>query len=134
MGSLCRYKVAVFVRIAVNVVVRLHLHMPNATRLKKVLRKLNLNVRWKPLLLGATGQPDETILLPYTTQYAEQISTISEYTVDIIDIPCPFLMTDKNGKTKCACYDVRPEICRQFGTLGHLSKNFLCDKYSARTI
>lgn len=34
-------------------------------------------------------------------------------------IVCPFLEYDENGKSRCAIYELRPEICRLFGKGGH---------------
>lgn len=34
-------------------------------------------------------------------------------------IVCPFLEYDKDGKSRCTIYELRPEICRLFGKGGH---------------
>jgi Fe-S-cluster containining protein len=32
------------------------------------------------------------------------------------DLPCPFLGREKDGKACCRIYDLRPQICRIFGS------------------
>ena len=46
--------------------------------------------------------------------------------IDSYELNCPFLGKDKEGKTLCRIYDVRPEICRRFGSRPDLSKRMRC--------
>jgi Fe-S-cluster containining protein len=45
-----------------------------------------------------------------------------------VDITCPFLGKDKDEKTFCRIYDVRPEICRLFGVNADKNRHLQCPR------
>jgi len=46
--------------------------------------------------------------------------------IDNFELNCPFLGKDTEGKTLCRIYDVRPQICRIFGSRPDLNKRLRC--------
>lgn len=77
--------------------------------------------------IGFTKQEmgDEYVYFPKAAyrQFNNAIENIKILKRDIdnqIDrIVCPFLEYDKDGKSRCTIYELRPEICRMFGKGGH---------------
>jgi len=46
--------------------------------------------------------------------------------VKTADFDCPFLGKNEAGNHYCKIYNIRPEICRLFGSYGHLSEELKC--------
>jgi Fe-S-cluster containining protein len=48
--------------------------------------------------------------------------------IDRFELNCPFLGKDNEGKSFCRIYDVRPGICRIFGSRPDLNERLRCPK------
>ena len=101
---------------------------------RKVARKMN--IQWKRLDLSLPKGGVKITFLPYMEQSYDVVSTLKDYKslVDSPDIPCPFLLRDGDNKTKCACYEGRPKVCREFGTIGEQNFLYFCDRYAQNTL
>jgi Fe-S-cluster containining protein len=53
--------------------------------------------------------------IPRSTARILEAHTPEEIASGSVDITCPFLTKDENGKSLCRIYDMRPEVCRLFG-------------------
>lgn len=97
---------------------------------KKIARELGL--LWKKLPLQRSKNFTEILFFPYHKNNQDKIDQLQDYMslVHSEDIPCPFLIKDKSSKkTACSCYEQRPEICRNFGTLGKIHEHLLCENF-----
>ncbi len=92
----------------------------------------HMGIKWKKLLYRPSKNITKISYLPYTAKNTDMIKSLVDYQslVDAPDIPCPFLQrVPETNQTRCACYAVRPEICREFGTLGTTHWYMKCDHY-----
>lgn len=48
-------------------------------------------------------------------QLARKLELPPEKIAELVELDCPFLGKDKDGKALCRIYDLRPGICRLFG-------------------
>lgn len=101
---------------------------------RKIARKMN--IQWKRLDISLPRGGVKIRFLPYTEQNYDIVSALKDYKslVDSPDIPCPFLLPNGENKTKCACYENRPDVCRKFGTIGAQNYLYLCEKYTENSL
>lgn len=89
-----------------------------------------MNLLWKKLEYKRSKHQIDIFYLPYAD--FKQISHLTDDYQSLIDsayIRCPFLQNHSDGTTFCACYEDRPEVCRGFGTLGHIREDLLCENF-----